>query len=88
MTGVVAMNDAGCIGRDGTIPWHHREDLRFFKRLTTGGTVVLGRKTWDGLPRRPLRKRPTSLPSRSSTSINTNYTRAVRPGSCARISAP
>ena len=69
MTGVVAMNDAGCIGRHGEIPWHHREDLRFFKRLTTGGTVVLGRKTWDGLPRRPLPRRDhvvlTSDPERA-----------------------
>jgi dihydrofolate reductase len=69
LTGVVAMNDAGCIGRDGAIPWHHREDLRFFKRMTTGGTVVLGRKTWDGLPRRPLPRRDhvvlTSDPERA-----------------------
>ena len=57
MTGIVAMNGDGCIGRAGAIPWHHPEDLKFFKRTTSGGTIVMGRKTWDGLPRRPLPKR-------------------------------
>lgn len=54
MIGIVAMNGDGCIGRAGAIPWHHREDLRFFKRTTTGGTIVMGRRTWDSLPKRPL----------------------------------
>ena len=57
MIGIVAMNGDGCIGRRGRIPWHHSEDLRFFKRTTSGGTIVMGRKTWDGLPRKPLPKR-------------------------------
>lgn len=57
MTGIVAMDGDCCIGRAGTIPWHHREDLRFFKRTTVGGTIVMGRKTWDSLPRRPLPRR-------------------------------
>lgn len=54
MIAVVAMNAAGCIGRDGTLPWRHPEDLAFFKKTTVGGTVVMGRKTWDSLPKRPL----------------------------------
>lgn len=54
MTGVVAIAADGCIGRGGALPWRYREDLLFFKELTLGGTLVLGRKTWDGLPRKPL----------------------------------
>ena len=44
------------IGAAGGMPWHLPEDLAHFKELTTGGTVVMGRKTWDALdPRfRPL----------------------------------
>lgn len=42
------------IGRDGDLIRHLPEDLRHFKALTTGGTVVMGRKTWESLPRRPL----------------------------------
>jgi dihydrofolate reductase len=40
------------IGADGTIPWHVPEDQANFKRLTMGGTVVMGRATWDSLPAR------------------------------------
>lgn len=40
----------GVIGGDGTIPWHLPEDLAHFKELTLGGTVVMGRRTWQSLP--------------------------------------
>jgi dihydrofolate reductase len=63
--GIVAMNGDGCIGRAGTIPWHHREDLQFFKRTTAGGTIVMGRKTWDSLPRRPLPRRTNVVLTRT-----------------------
>lgn len=51
---VVAVADNGVIGKDGAIPWHISEDLKRFKALTMGHTVVMGRKTWDSLPRKPL----------------------------------
>ena len=51
---VVAIADNGVIGKDGVIPWHISEDLKRFKALTLGQTVVMGRKTWDSLPRKPL----------------------------------
>ena len=46
----------GVIGRDGTLPWHLPEDMAHFKRMTAGCPVIMGRKTWDSLPRkfRPL----------------------------------
>ena len=47
----------GAIGKDGALPWHFSEDLKNFKRLTSGGTVVMGRKTWDSLPIKPLPQR-------------------------------
>lgn len=46
---VAAVAANGVIGRDGGLPWRLPEDLRFFKRLTTGHTVIMGRKTWDEL---------------------------------------
>lgn len=49
---VVADNMA--IGRRGDLLRHLSEDLRRFKQLTTGAAVVMGRKTWESLPRRPL----------------------------------
>jgi dihydrofolate reductase len=42
----------GVIGDGGTIPWHVPEDLAHFKELTLGGTVVMGRRTWQSLPPR------------------------------------
>ena len=46
----------GVIGRDGIMPWHLPEDLAHFRSMTTGGTVIMGRKTWDSIPEkfRPL----------------------------------
>jgi dihydrofolate reductase len=46
----------GVIGRQGTLPWHLPEDLKHFRNLTSGTTVVMGRGTWDSLPEkvRPL----------------------------------
>jgi dihydrofolate reductase len=40
----------GVIGRDGTLPWHLPEDMAYFKRMTAGCPVIMGRKTWDSIP--------------------------------------
>ncbi len=53
------------IGRDGTLPWHSPEDLRHFKALTAGCPVVMGRKTWDSLPFKPLPGRRNLVVSRT-----------------------
>jgi dihydrofolate reductase len=42
----------GVIGADGALPWHLPEDLRLFRALTLGSTVVMGRRTWESLPPR------------------------------------
>lgn len=42
----------GVIGANNQLPWHLPEDMAFFKQKTAGGTVVMGRKTWDSLPAR------------------------------------
>lgn len=64
---VVAYSENRVIGRDGGLPWHLPTDLARFKELTTGGTVVMGRKTWDSLP---PRFRP--LPGRRNVVISRN----------------
>lgn len=40
----------GAIGKDGDLPWRQSTDLQHFKRITLGGTIVMGRKTWESLP--------------------------------------
>ena len=47
-----AQAHGGVIGADGTLPWHLPEDMALFRRLTTGSTVVMGRRTWESLPER------------------------------------
>ena len=42
----------GVIGDAGSIPWHLPEDLAHFKEITLGGSVIMGRRTWDSLPER------------------------------------
>jgi dihydrofolate reductase len=42
----------GTIGAGGRLPWRLPEDLALFRRLTTGSTVVMGRRTWESLPER------------------------------------
>lgn len=46
---IVARTSNGVIGRDNTMPWHLPEDLRYFKRVTMGKPVVMGRNTWESL---------------------------------------
>ncbi len=54
---IVARARNGAIGQDNTIPWHAPEDLAAFQRETLGGAVIMGRRTWESLPRRPLPRR-------------------------------
>ncbi|MFI4981037.1 MAG: dihydrofolate reductase [Nevskiales bacterium] len=49
LTLVVAVSENGIIGRDGGLPWRLPEDLKHFRRLTLGNTVLMGRKTFESL---------------------------------------
>ena len=51
---LVATSPEGVIGKDNTIPWYYSEDLKRFKRLTIGKTVIMGRNTWESLQIKPL----------------------------------
>ncbi len=48
---VVAMDEQHCIGVNNQLPWHLSDDLKHFKRITQGGVVVMGRKTYDSMGR-------------------------------------
>lgn len=51
LTAVVAVDEAWCIGKGGEIPWRLSNDLKQFKRLTTGQVIIMGRKTHDSIGR-------------------------------------
>ena len=51
---IVARSKNGVIGVDGDLPWRLSDDLSNFKRTTIGCPIIMGRKTWESLPRKPL----------------------------------
>ncbi len=63
---IVAVATNGVIGRDNKLPWHLSTDLKRFKTLTTGHTVIMGRKTFDEIGRKPLPNRTNIVVSRSA----------------------
>ncbi len=65
---VAAMAANRVIGRDGALPWKLPEDMKFFRALTTGNPIVMGRKTWESLGR-PLPNRRNIVISRTMTAV-------------------
>ena len=51
------MDEKRGIGKDNKIPWHISEDFKRFKKITSGHPIIMGRKTWDSLPFKPLPNR-------------------------------
>lgn len=58
----------GAIGVNGGLAFHHREDMRHFRDMTEDHAVIMGRKTWESLPVKPLPRRVNIVVSR-----NPNY---------------
>jgi dihydrofolate reductase len=54
---IVAIADNYGIGKDNQLLWHISDDLKHFKQITSGHTVVMGKNTYESLPIRPLPKR-------------------------------
>ena len=61
---IVAMAENRVIGRDNTLPWHLSEDLKYFRRTTTGHCIIMGRNTWESIGR--------PLPNRRSIVVTSN----------------
>ncbi len=64
VTAIAAVADNGVIGRDGALPWHLPDDLKRFKRLTSGHSIIMGRRTWQEIGK-PLPKRFNVVLSRT-----------------------
>lgn len=54
ITAIYARNNQGIIGVNNDIPWSIKEDFEHFKEITSGGTIIMGKNTWDSLPIKPL----------------------------------
>ena len=67
ITLIAAHDHNRAIGKDGDIPWHIPADLAQFKRETLGGAIIMGRKTWESLPFKPLKNRLNIVVSRDAS---------------------
>jgi dihydrofolate reductase len=65
---VVAISQNHAIGKDNKLLWHLPKDLKHFKEITTGGTVIMGRKTYDSVGR-PLPNRRNIIVTRQQVEI-------------------
>jgi len=61
---ICAMADNRVIGRNNNLPWHLPEDLKYFKRVTMGNCIIMGRKTWESIGR--------VLPGRTNIVVTAN----------------
>lgn len=68
---IVAMAENRVIGNDNKLPWHLPEDLKHFSKLTTGHSVLMGRKTYFSLPEkfRPLPNRKNFVVTRDAANL-------------------
>lgn len=60
----IAIADNGVIGRDNGLPWRLSGDMAYLKRMTMGKPILMGRKTWESFPKRPLPGRPNLVITR------------------------
>lgn len=66
ITLIAAVAENGCIGINNSMPWHLPEDFKFFRTYTAGKPVLMGRKTWESLPKKPLPNRRNIIITRQS----------------------
>ena len=67
---IVAVDENWGIGRNGDLLINIPEDKKFFKERTNGSIVIMGRKTWDSLPKKPLPNRKNYVISKSQKHVN------------------
>src|ERR1700741_3498400 len=65
--GPIARAKNGVIGRDSSLPWRLKSALAIFRAFTMGKPVIMGRKTWDSLPKKPLVGRTNIVLSRDGS---------------------
>ena len=77
ISAIVAVDANWGIGYNGQLLEHISDDLKRLKELTSNNTVVMGRKTWESLPKKPLSNRfnivLTSTPSQMEQTVNTKF---------------
>ncbi|EOL43058.1 dihydrofolate reductase [Enterococcus phoeniculicola] len=67
LAAIWAQDEAGLIGKQEHLPWHLPSDLKFFKQMTESNTLIMGRRTFEGMGGRPLPNRKTIVLTRDLT---------------------
>mgnify|MGYP001222360386 FL=1 len=66
---IVAIDNNNGIGKNNTLPWHFKEDLKYFSKVTKGkgnNAIIMGKNTWNSLPKKPL-------PGRVNIVLSSNF---------------
>ncbi|MDR2731050.1 MAG: dihydrofolate reductase [Treponema sp.] len=71
---IVAMAENNVIGNNNKLPWSIKEDIKHFRELTNGCPCIMGRKTWESLPKKPLPGRLNIIISTTMTDIRNSNT--------------
>ena len=74
ITMIVAVAENGAIGKDNNLLWHISGDLKRFKAITTGHSIIMGRKTYLSFPKRPLPDRKNIILTHGDSSYEGAYT--------------
>lgn len=61
LAAIWAQDNQGLIGKQDKLPWHLPNDLKFFKQMTENNTIVMGRKTFEGMGKKALPRRETII---------------------------
>ncbi len=65
LAAIWAQDQNGLIGKNEALPWYLPDDLKFFKEMTIGNTLIMGRRTFEGMGGRPLPGRTTIILTRN-----------------------
>ncbi len=74
ITMIVAVAENGAIGKDNNLLWHISGDLKRFKAITTGHSIIMGRKTYLSFPKRPLPDRKNIILTHGDTEFDGAFT--------------
>ncbi len=74
ITMIVAVAENGAIGKDNNLLWHISGDLKRFKAITTGHSIIMGRKTYLSFPKRPLPDRKNIILTNGYNTFEGAYT--------------
>lgn len=77
LTAIVAVDKIGGIGRDGTIPWHSKDDMKHFKQFTSNKTCVMGRRTYESIDAFKKNKTGSFLPNRQCVVLTSKPPRTI-----------